>query len=161
MVKLDQNFHITKAGVVKKNPAKRITKKDVAEALKAGQKAADDKFRAMVGAGDQYAITDESDPSKQYGLLGLCGFAWIFFRGIKIKNDLVKAGSIRVGKNYYGGYNTFFTLNCPSWARKLHPEAYAYYNQSIDLKSAGYEGFLNSMRSKGLMMDAYVDSRID
>lgn len=161
MVKLDENFHVTKQGIVKKNPAKKITKNDIAEASKAGQKAADDKFRVMVGAGDQYVITNESDSSKQYKMLGLCGLVWIYFRGIKTKNALIKAGGIRVSKNYYGGYNIFFTLKCPAWAIKLHPDAYACYNQSIDLKSAGYEGFLDSMQSKGLMMDAYVDSRMD
>ena len=160
MVKLDENFHVTKQGIVKKNPAKRITKKDVAEALKAGHKAADDNFKAMMGTGNQYVITDESDPSKQYGMLGLCGFAWIYFRDVKAKNDLVKAG-IKAGKNYYGGFNASFNLECPSWAIKLHPEAPAYYYQSMDLKIAGYDGFLDSMQSKGLMMDAYTDSRID
>lgn len=160
MVKLDNDFHITKQGVIKKNPAKRISKKDVVEALKDGQKAADDGFRLMVGSGNLHVVTDDIDSSKQYGMLGLCGFSWIYFEDVKIKNDLVKAG-MTVHKNQYGGFRTRFKLECPTWAMELYPDAYAYYTQSMDLQASGYNGFLYSMQSKGLMMDAYVDSRLD
>jgi len=146
--------------ISKQNKPQQLTPEMVTEAYHEGQKSADDKFKEMLGIGDQYVVTNEQTGQK-YGLLGACGFAWIHFKGVKNKNMLEKAG-IKVSKAYSGGYTIWaIPLSAPQWAIEKHPEARAYYSQSMDLKMSAMNGFLKSMQDKGYLKDAYVDSRMD
>ena len=137
----------------------------VKAALEAAQMAAEEKFRAMAGH-PQYSIQNTNPMTgeksgKKFTMLGLIGFVWIHFKGVKSKNMLVKAG-LSSGKSYYGGFDLRLpNLKSPDWANTLDDHAAGYFYQSMDIKQAAMAAFLAVMNKNGLMEDAYVDSRLD
>lgn len=132
---------------------------DIREAYSAAQEAADDKFKEMVGGPQYYeAVVGK----KTYGLLGLCGFVRIRFKGVKEKNLLTGLG-IDVQEHYFGGFsinpNNFY--GTPGWAKDLDGEAEADYCQSMEIKNAAAEAFLKVLQKKGILKEAYIEMMLD
>lgn len=145
-----------------------MTCEDIRAGLLAAQKAAEEKFRSMVKVGPEYAVTVSGGgvAPHSFPLLGLLGFSWIHFSGAgagrKEANALKKCG-YSVSSDYPSGlhFDASRHVSTPEWARKAHPEAGAYFQQSIDLKIAANNGFLNEMQRRGFFQKAYVNERLD
>lgn len=140
---------------------KNITKKDYENICKLVQQAVDEKFRKMVSLGPMYTVTVSggSQKPKTYPALGLCGFAWIKFKGAKVKNQLEQAG-FRVSKDYPTGFGLHIDYKFNQEMKKLHPYAEAEYQQDIDLKEVACETALKFLENNFDFV-GYVHTQLD
>jgi hypothetical protein len=144
-------------------PAPVLSQQEIDSALMYAQQKADERFKEMIGQGAQFEVVNQQTGERFPMLGGGCGFAWIHFKGVKDANALRKMG-FEVSKSYYGGFDLSsnrLELTAPDWAVKANPEARAYYGQDMGMKEVALRAFLERMQAKGLLKEAYVDTRLD
>lgn len=123
-----------------------ITKEDVIRIKALSQNAIDE-------------VWDNASPDEKRSF-AYCGFAWVKFKGVKIKNLLEKAG-LEVSKNSEGGYSLSvyqFYNSTPAYADNEY-ERNACYGQSMTLKEVVGETVSKELKLLGI--DCWVDSRSD